>query len=85
MFIVHILQSTVTNRYYVGSTHDLQLRLAHHNDGWSRSTKSGRPWRIVYREEHPDKASACRREQQIKRQKSRRYLEVLIAEGSNSG
>ncbi len=73
MYYVYILQSTLTDRRHVGSTHDMQLRLAHHNDGWSRSTKSGRPWRIVYTEEHPDRSSAIRREFEIKRRKSRRY------------
>ena len=85
MFFVYILHSTVTNRYYVGSTHDMQLRLAHHNDGWSRSTKSGRPWHVVYTEEYPDRSAALRRENEIKRQKSRKYIEALIAMRANSG
>gem|GEM_PF-5544438 len=68
------LFATVTNRCDYASTHDVQLRLVHHNDGWSRSTKSGRPWRIAYREEQSGKSSACLRERQIKRQKSRRHL-----------
>ena len=84
MCVVYILQSTVTNRYYVGSTHDFQLRLAHHNDSWSRSTKSGRPWRIVYTEQYPDRSGAVRREYEIKRRKSRTYIETLIATRTNS-
>jgi putative endonuclease len=84
MFIVYILHSIVTNRYYVGSTHDVQLRLAHHNDGWSRSTKAGRPWRIVYTEQYPDRSGAVRREYEIKRRKSRKYIETLIAARANN-
>ncbi len=79
MYYVYILQSTATKRYYVDSTHEVQLRLAHHNDGWSRSTKFGRPWCIVYTEECPDRSVALRREYEIKRRKSRKSIEMLIA------
>ena len=84
MYFVYILQSTVTNRYYIGSTHDPLLRLERHNDGWSKSTTSGRPWRIVYTEEYPDRSGAIRREYEIKRRKSRKYIETLIATRTNS-
>jgi predicted GIY-YIG superfamily endonuclease len=47
-----------------------------------QTTKADELWRIGYREELPDKSSACRRERQINRQKSRRYLEATISERS---
>jgi len=47
MYFAYILYSKAKDRYYVGHTHNLELRLERHNSGWSRSTKSGIPWEIV--------------------------------------
>ncbi|MFP4548366.1 MAG: GIY-YIG nuclease family protein [Fidelibacterota bacterium] len=78
MYYIYILYSHTKDRYYVGYTHDLELRLERHNDGWSRSTKNGIPWEIVYYEKYDTKSKAMKRENFIKRQKSRKYIEELI-------
>ncbi len=79
---VYIIQSEHNGRYYVGISHDPKLRLQHHDDGWTRSTKGRGPWKVVYTEEFITKAFALRREREIKRMKSRKYIERLIhAEG----
>ena len=75
---VYILYSISRDRYYVGSTSEIEQRLIRHNAGATPSTKTGRPWKIVYREEHATKSEALKRENQIKRQKSRVYIEGLI-------
>jgi putative endonuclease len=80
-WFVHIIQSDLDGSYYVGSTHDIQWRLWRHNDGWSPSTKSKRPWRVVYTEEYPTRHETLVREMAIKRMKSRRYIERLVAGG----
>jgi len=43
MFFTYILYSDTKDRYYIGHTHDFELRLERHNAGWSKSTKSGIP------------------------------------------
>ena len=77
-YFVYILRSEVDGCYYVGYTHDLDLRLIHHNDGWTKSTKAKRPWSLVYSEEFGSKSDAIKREREIKRMKSRAYIESLI-------
>ena len=82
MYYTYIIYSKSRNNYYVGYTQNLKLRLERHNCGWSRSTKSGIPWEIVYEEEFSSKTEAIKREHEIKNRKSRKYLENLInAEG----
>jgi len=76
-FFVYIIYSKSKNKFYIGYTHDLNLRLIHHNDGWTKSTKSGIPWTLVYSEKYPSKFDAIRREKEIKRMKSRKYIESL--------
>ncbi len=66
MFYAYILKSFKTEKYYIGSTHDLEARLARHNAGRNKSTKEGIPWELVYREEFPTEQDAYRREFQIK-------------------
>jgi putative endonuclease len=76
---VYVIESERDASYYVGSTHNVRHRLVQHNDGWTRSTKSKRPWKVVHVEEFACKSDALRREKAIKRMKSRRYIELLIA------
>ena len=78
MYFTYIIYSKSKDKYYVGYTHDLKLRLERHNSGWSRSTKSGIPWKLVYFEDSNEKNEAIKRENEIKRKKSRKYIEELI-------
>jgi len=74
----YILYSEKIDRYYVGYTWNIKLRLDRHNKGMSRSTKAGRPWKIVYVELYNTKSEAIKREYQIKRWKSRKMIEELV-------
>lgn len=86
MYFTYILFSTKTNKYYVGSTDNLESRLRHHNSGSTPSTKMGAPfWEIVYIEELIDRTAALKREIEIKRKKSRKYIEWLVQNQSGFG
>ncbi|HIS79992.1 MAG TPA: GIY-YIG nuclease family protein [Candidatus Scatomonas merdavium] len=53
--------------YYTGWTNDLDRRLKAHNEGkGGKYTRSRRPVRLVYYEEHETKQEAMRREWEIK-------------------
>ncbi len=80
MACVYILFSEKLEKFYIGACLDLERRLYEHNIGHSKFTSLGIPWRLVYKEEFPDLPKAKRREFEIKRKKSRRYLIKLIAE-----
>jgi putative endonuclease len=79
MFITYILYSEKLNSYYVGSTGNLIDRLIRHNSGRSTYTKRGIPWIVVYKKEYETKSEAYQTELYIKSQKSRKYIEDLIA------
>ena len=54
---------------YTGITTDLRRRLDEHNGkrpGGARYTRSRRPVTLLWSEQHPDRASASRREARIK-------------------
>ncbi|MCA1760951.1 MAG: GIY-YIG nuclease family protein [Bacteroidales bacterium] len=79
---VYILYSITKDRFYVGSTSDVEERLNRHNAGATTSTKNGRPWKIVFTKQFDSKTEALKYENYIKRMKSRTFIESLIQKGS---
>ena len=77
-YFVYIIQSEKDGRYYIGSTQNLEERLDRHNQGRSKFTKGRGPWELVYSEDHPNRASAVKRENEIKNRKKKLYIERLI-------
>ncbi len=79
---VYILENTA-GRFYIGQSADLASRLADHNfagPSVGKFTRKNGPWRLVWSEAHPSRASAVRREREIKSWKSARTIrERLLA------
>jgi len=78
MFIVYILRSRKSNRYYIGHTSNIEDRLRTHNAGKVKSTKAYVPWELVYAEEYLSKSEAFKREMQIKKYKSGEAFKSLL-------
>ena len=78
MFYTYILFSELTNKFYVGSTGNLEDRINRHNSGRSKATKSGIPWKLVYTENFENRSEAFKREMEIKNWKSHNRIEKLI-------
>ena len=74
----YILYSEKIDRFYVGACLDINDRLYQHNAGRSTFTKTGIPWSIVYKEKFDNLREAKTRELEIKKKKSRKYIERLI-------
>lgn len=67
---------------YCGWTNDPEKRLKAHNEGTgSKYTRSRRPVRLVYLEEHETKQEAMRREYLIKRLPRDKKLKLIENEG----
>ncbi len=77
-YFTYILKSTIVDRFYIGSTSNLENRLTHHNSGHSRSTKAYIPWEIVYFEEYKTISEAIRREYALKRIRNTETLLKII-------
>jgi putative endonuclease len=80
MFFVYIIYSNSSDRYYTGYCSNIENRQEKHNLGATPSTRPYRPWKLVYLEEYESKREAILREKEIKKQKSRKYIESLIAQ-----
>ncbi len=77
-YYAYIIQSLKDKFYYIGSTEDINLRLDKHNKGKVKSTKSKRPYKLVYFEEFLSREDAYRRERQIKSYKGGEALKKLL-------
>lgn len=77
MFYVYVVRSERLQRYYVGSTQDVENRLREHNAGKSKSTATGLPWELVHVEEFLTRSEAMLREKRIKARGIGRYLSDL--------
>jgi putative endonuclease len=78
---VYILFSEKKNQFYVGFTSDtLENRLRKHNSNHKGFTGKCGDWTIVYTERFNNKKMAMDRESEIKKWKSRKRIEELIAQ-----
>lgn len=78
MHYVYILQSSKNKKLYKGSTSSLKLRIDRHNRGDVLSTKSGRPWQLVYYEAFANKSDALREEKFLKSGKGKERIKYLL-------
>ena len=76
-YSVYILKS-YKGKYYVGATSNLDNRIKQHNKGKVKSTKSNRPWMLIYAEPCSTLSEALKREKEIKNWKSRKAIERLF-------
>jgi putative endonuclease len=63
---------------YTGSSNNPQKRFLHHKEGkGGKYTRSHKPIKLLYTEQHPDKSSALKRELQIKGWSRKKKIEIL--------
>jgi putative endonuclease len=82
---VYILECA-DGSFYTGWTTNLERRVAQHNTGRGAGyTRSHRPVKLVYWEEHPDRRSAQRREIALKRLPRARKVALIAAQPDAAG
>ena len=77
MYVVYILFSPSLNKYYVGSTVHLSIRLEEHNRGKSTFTKKVIPWNLIHYSEYESHSEAVQMENKIKKRGISRYLDDI--------
>jgi putative endonuclease len=78
-YFVYLLISEKDETFYTGQTNGLKDRLTRHNRGEIKTTKSRRPWKLVYFEEYPTRAEAMWREWEFKTKWNPERKRKLIA------
>ena len=78
-YFVYIIYSSALDQHYTGHTENLEDRMFRHNNSGSKATKKTNDWNLVYTETFETKSEAVHRELQIKKKKSRKYIEWLVS------
>lgn len=73
-YYVYVLRSLKDLKFYTGYTTNIDNRLKLHNNGEVISTKSRRPFELVYFEACFNKADALHREKYLKTTYGKRYI-----------
>ena len=79
MYYVYIVECS-DETLYTGIALDLECRIEEHNasEKGAKYTRSRRPVKLVYYEEHPDRSSASKREYAIKKMSRKAKQELLL-------
>jgi putative endonuclease len=80
-YYVYVLYSEKHDRIYIGQTNNLKIRIAKHNSGKVKSTKSHLPWKLIHSEEFPSRSKAMIRERELKSHKGRDFIKMLSSVG----
>jgi len=66
MFYIYLLKSNKDNDLYIGFTNNLKRRVKEHNNGLVSSTKSRKPFELIYFEAYKSEKDARFREKNLK-------------------
>ncbi|MBI3589324.1 MAG: GIY-YIG nuclease family protein [Candidatus Liptonbacteria bacterium] len=66
MYFVYIIRSEKDGSYYTGLTGDLERRIREHNKSDTKTTRSKKPWRVIYSERCKTRQKAREREKFLK-------------------
>ena len=67
MYHCYILYSEKLDKYYIGSTFNVQERLRRHNSSNRGFTSAGKPWELKYAEEFKNKSLALNKRKTTKK------------------
>lgn len=74
MYYTYVLRSGKDEKWYIGFTKDLKLRLEQHDKGLVESTKQRRPFQLVYYEACLSQDDATKREKYLKSYHGKMFL-----------
>ena len=77
---VYILKS-LDQRFYIGSTNNLERRLTQHHSGHTHSTKRMSDFALVFKQEYDSLPEARKIELKLKKLKRHDYIEKIIKDG----
>jgi putative endonuclease len=78
-YFAYIIYSVSRDKFYVGSTQNLEKRVADHNNSRSGYTKGTSDWSLKWDKKFSERSEAIRFELMIKKKKSRKYIEILVS------
>ena len=78
-YIAYVLYSQKFDKFYIGSTSDIEKRLERHNSSKTGWTKTYRPWIIMHTETFVSRSEAMQKEKYLKSLKDKILIKQYIA------
>ncbi|MBI5732589.1 GIY-YIG nuclease family protein [Candidatus Jorgensenbacteria bacterium] len=79
MYYVYIIQSLKKDTsYYTGLTSDIERRLKEHNKSDTKTTRSNKPWKLIYIEKFENRPAARIREKYLKSGVGREFRNKIL-------
>ncbi|MBI4981848.1 MAG: GIY-YIG nuclease family protein [Candidatus Omnitrophica bacterium] len=78
---VYILRSVDKNKYYIGSTNNIEDRLSQHKQGLVKSTRPLLPIELKFFQEYNTFGVARKVELKLKKLKRKDYIDKIIKDG----
>jgi putative endonuclease len=82
-YSVYILKSFKDHQNYIGLSANIEKRFKMHNAGKVRSTKSRRPFQLIFQELVGSLQEARAREKYFKSAAGRKYLQTVLSKIAN--
>ncbi|OGY98067.1 MAG: hypothetical protein A3A43_03095 [Candidatus Liptonbacteria bacterium RIFCSPLOWO2_01_FULL_56_20] len=79
MYKVYVIKSVRRHNRYVGSTEDVEKRIAEHNAGKCRYTKGRLPWKLIHLESCHSRSEAMQKEKFLKSGQGRKWLDKILS------
>jgi putative endonuclease len=76
-YFVYAIRSKKDRRIYVGMSENPERRLTEHNSGETKSTKSYRPWILIYKKFIGSRIEARKEEKRLKSGYGKEFLKGL--------
>jgi putative endonuclease len=80
MYVVYAIYNETADKYYIGQTKDLEVRLNLHNTKTFRgyTSRFDGLWKVIYSEEVSTRSEALLREKQLKSYQGRQFIKKYI-------
>ena len=76
IYFVYAIESIIDNYIYVGLTENVNRRIEQHNNGWNKTTRSYRPFKILLIERYSTRLEARKREKYLKSGTGKEFLKL---------
>jgi putative endonuclease len=73
-FYTYIIESDISQRWYVGHTNNIERRLVEHNSGQSKSTKGKGLWKLIFLRSFDNNLDANRFELKLKKLRNKIFI-----------
>ncbi|MBS1920885.1 MAG: GIY-YIG nuclease family protein [Bacteroidetes bacterium] len=78
MFYVYAISSMLRNYIYVGITNNLERRFKEHNTGMNKTTKTYKPFKLIFSEQCENRIEARKKEKYFKSGVGKEFLRSLL-------